>query len=316
MNAMTSFKPAGLSARSSRVPMLASDAGLSKYLDEIKKFPMLDPHEEFMLAKRFYEHEDTAAAHRLVTSHLRLVAKIAMGYRYYGLPVSDLISEGNVGLMRAVRKFEPDRGFRLATYAMWWIKAAINEHVLNSWSLVKVGTVAAQKKLFFNLRKLKAKLGLYDEGDIPHEAAETIAKRLDVTTKEVHDMNRRLSLGDASLNQPVGEEADLQRQDLLVDDRPNQETVLGDSQERTVGMKLLREAMDVLTPRERTVIEQRRLIDEPRTLEDIGVDFGISRERVRQIENKAFAKLQSAVLDATRSIEAAVAKSTPQRIAA
>jgi RNA polymerase sigma-32 factor len=316
MNAMTSFKPAGLSARSSRVPMLASDAGLSKYLDEIKKFPMLDPDEEFMLAKRFYEHEDTAAAHRLVTSHLRLVAKIAMGYRYYGLPVSDLISEGNVGLMRAVRKFEPDRGFRLATYAMWWIKAAINEHVLNSWSLVKVGTVAAQKKLFFNLRKLKAKLGLYDEGDIPHEAAETIAKRLDVSTKEVHDMNRRLSLGDSSLNQPVGEEADLQRQDLLVDDRPNQETVLGDSQERTVGMKLLREALDVLTPRERTVIEQRRLIDEPRTLEDIGVDFGISRERVRQIENKAFAKLQKAVLDAITSIESAVPKALPHKIAA
>ena len=315
MNAMTSFKPAGLSARSSRVPMLASDAGLSKYLDEIKKFPMLDPDEEFMLAKRFYEHEDTAAAHRLVTSHLRLVAKIAMGYRYYGLPVSDLISEGNVGLMRAVRKFEPDRGFRLATYAMWWIKAAINEHVLNSWSLVKVGTVAAQKKLFFNLRKLKAKLGLYDEGDIPHEAAETIAKRLDVSTKEVHDMNRRLSLGDSSLNQPVGEEADLQRQDLLVDDRPNQETVLGDSQERTVGMKLLREALDVLTPRERTVIEQRRLIEEPRTLEDIGVDFGISRERVRQIENKAFAKLQKAVLDEITSIESAVSKALPHKIA-
>ncbi len=311
MNAMTSFKPAGLTTRSSRMPMLASDAGLSKYLDEIKKFPMLDPAEEFMLAKRFYEHEDTAAAHRLVTSHLRLVAKIAMGYRYYGLPVSDLISEGNVGLMRAVKKFEPDRGFRLATYAMWWIKAAINEYVLNSWSLVKVGTVAAQKKLFFNLRKLKAKLGLYEEGDIPHEAAEIIAKRLDVTTKEVQDMNRRLSLGDASLNQPVGEEADLQRQDLLLDDRPDQETVLGDRQERTVGMKLLREAMEVLTPRERTVIEQRRLIDEPRTLEDIGADFGISRERVRQIENKAFAKLQKAVVDAAASDEAASQKAHP-----
>jgi RNA polymerase sigma-32 factor len=316
MNAMTSFRPATSKPSSSRMPVLASDAGLSKYLDEIKKFPMLDPDEEYMLAKRFYEHEDTAAAHKLVTSHLRLVAKIAMGYRYYGLPVSDLISEGNVGLMRAVRKFEPDRGFRLATYAMWWIKAAINEHVLNSWSLVKVGTVAAQKKLFFNLRKLKAKLGLYDEGDIPEAAAQNIAKRLDVTTKEVHEMNRRLSKGDSSLNQPVGEDADLQRQDLLVDDRPSQETVLGDRQERTVGMKLLREAMDVLSQRERVVIEQRRLIDEPRTLEDIGADFGISRERVRQIENKAFAKLQKAVLDATQRIEASVAKALPMAKAA
>ncbi len=316
MNAMTSFTRSSPGSRSSRMPMLASDAGLSSYLDEIKKFPMLDPDEEFMLAKRFYEHDDTAAAHKLVTSHLRLVAKIAMGYRYYGLPVSDLISEGNVGLMRAVKKFEPDRGFRLATYAMWWIKAAINEHVLNSWSLVKVGTVAAQKKLFFNLRKIKAKLGLYEEGDIPVEAAKTIAERLDVTTQEVQDMNRRLSKGDSSLNQPVGEEMDLQRQDLLVDDRPDQESVLGDRQERTVGMKLLKEAMGVLTPREKVVIEQRRLIEEPRTLEDIGTDFGISRERVRQIENKAFAKLQKAVLEASRSIEIAVSKALPKPLAA
>ena len=311
MNAMSSFRPSGQTKYSSRVPVLASDAGLSKYLDEIKKFPMLDPHVEYMLAKRFYEHEDTEAAHKLVTSHLRLVAKIAMGYRYYGLPVSDLISEGNVGLMRAVKKFEPDRGFRLATYAMWWIKAAINEYILNSWSLVKVGTVAAQKKLFFNLRKLKAKLGVYEEGDIPLEAAANIAKRLDVTTQDVQDMNRRLSLGDSSLNQAAGEDTDVQRQDLLVDDRPNQETVLGERQERTVGMKLLREAMDVLTPRERVVIEQRRLIDEPRTLEDIGADFGISRERVRQIENKAFARLQKAVIESAKAIEAAVAKALP-----
>lgn len=311
MNAMTSFKPVALSSRS-RMPVLASDAGLSGYLDEIKKFPMLHPDEEYMLAKRFYEHEDTEAAHKLVTSHLRLVAKIAMGYRYYGLPVSDLISEGNVGLMRAVKKFEPDRGFRLATYAMWWIKAAINEYVLNSWSLVKVGTVAAQKKLFFNLRKLKSKLGLYEDGDLPPEAAETIAKRLDVTTDEVQSMNRRLSKGDASLNQPVGEESDAQRQDLLVDDRPDQETVLGDREERTIGMKLLRDAMKVLTPRERTVIEQRRLSDDPRTLEDIGADFGISRERVRQIENKAFDKLQKAVVAASAAIEAQAHKSLPQ----
>jgi RNA polymerase sigma-32 factor len=294
------------------MPVLASDAGLSGYLDEIKKFPMLDPDEEYMLAKRFYEHEDTEAAHKLVTSHLRLVAKIAMGYRYYGLPVSDLISEGNVGLMRAVKKFEPDRGFRLATYAMWWIKAAINEYVLNSWSLVKVGTVAAQKKLFFNLRKLKSKLGLYEDGDLPPEAAETIAKRLDVTTDEVQSMNRRLSKGDASLNQPVGEDSEAQRQDLLMDERPDQESVLGDREERSIGMKLLRDAMKVLSPRERTVIEQRRLIDEPRTLEDIGADFGISRERVRQIENKAFDKLQKAVVAASAAIEASTQKSIPQ----
>lgn len=317
MNAMTSFKTAALSGSSrSRMPVLASDAGLSGYLDEIKKFPMLDPDVEYMLAKRFYEHEDTEAAHKLVTSHLRLVAKIAMGYRYYGLPVSDLISEGNVGLMRAVKKFEPDRGFRLATYAMWWIKAAINEYVLNSWSLVKVGTVAAQKKLFFNLRKLKSKLGLYEEGDLPPDAAKTIAERLDVTTEEVQQMNRRLSKGDSSLNQMVGDETDVQRQDLLVDDRPDQETVLGDREERSIGMQLLRNAMGVLTPRERTVIEQRRLIDEPRTLEDIGADFGISRERVRQIENKAFDKLQKAVVAASVAIEAKAAAALPRSHAA
>ena len=288
------------------VPSPSSENNLSRYLQEIRRFPMLEPDEEYMLAKRFYEHQDIEAAHKLVTSHLRLVAKIAMGYRYYGLPLSDLISEGNVGLMRAVKKFEPDRGFRLSTYAMWWIKAAINEYILNSWSLVKVGTVAAQKKLFFNLRKLKAKLGLYDDGDLPPEAAAKIAKRLDVTPEDVQDMNRRLSKGDASLNQPVGEDAELQRQDLLVDERPSQEAALAERQERTIGMKLLREAMAVLTPRERAVIEQRRLADEPRTLEEIGAEFGISRERVRQIENKAFAKLQKAVLEAAQAIDAAV----------
>src|SRR5690349_5876222 len=198
---------------SSRVPVLASESGLSAYMANIKKFPVLEAGEEYMLAKRFADHGDTEAAHKLVTSHLRLVAKIAMGYRFYGLPVSDLISEGNVGLMRAVKKFEPDRGFRLATYAMWWIKAAINEYVLNSWSLVKVGTVAAQKKLFFNLRKLKAKLGLYDEGDIPAEAAKTIAKKLDVTTTDVIEMNRSLSRSDSSLNAFVAEDGGTERQD-------------------------------------------------------------------------------------------------------
>ncbi len=296
----------------SRVPVLASESGLSAYMAEIKKFPVLDAEEEYMLARRFADHDDVEAAHKLVTSHLRLVAKIAMGYRFYGLPVSDLISEGNVGLMRAVKKFEPERGFRLATYAMWWIKAAINEYVLNSWSLVKVGTVAAQKKLFFNLRKLKARLGLYEEGDIPHEAAEQIAKRLDVTTNDVIEMNRRLSRSDSSLNQFVAEDGDTERQDLLVDDKPDQETVLAEREDRALGNKLLKEAMSELTPRERRIIEERRLADNPRTLEEIGEEYGISRERVRQIENRAFAKLQRAVLQAAKSLEATAAKALPR----
>ncbi len=297
----------------SRVPVLASESGLSAYLNEIKKFPMLAPEEEYMLAKRLVEHGDTEAAHKMVTSHLRLVAKIAMGYRFYGLPVSDLISEGNVGLMRAVKKFEPERGFRLATYAMWWIKAAINEYVLNSWSLVKVGTVAAQKKLFFNLRKMKAKLGVYEDGDIPIEKAELIAKRLDVTTQEVIDMNRRLSRSDASLNAPVAEDGDLQRQDMLVDNTPNQEQVLGDNEDRKLGLKLLTDAMTMLTERERKIIQERRLADNPRTLEEIGEEYGISRERVRQIENRAFAKLQAAVVKAMALLQsnAAAAKALP-----
>ncbi len=297
---------------SSRIPVLASENGLATYMAAIKKFPLLEVGEEYMLAKRFAEHADGDAAHKLVTSHLRLVAKIAMGYRFYGLPVSDLISEGNVGLMRAVKKFEPDRGFRLATYAMWWIKAAINEYVLNSWSLVKVGTVAAQKKLFFNLRKLKAKLGLYEEGDIPYEAAETIAKRLDVTTKDVIDMNRRLSRSDASLNQMVVEDGDVERQDLLVDNTPDQETVLGERENRVLGTKLLKDALSGLTPRERRIIEERRLAESPRTLEEIGAEYGISRERVRQIENRAFTKLQKAVVQAARTLEATTARALPK----
>ncbi len=294
-----------------RVPVLASENGLSAYLNEIKKFPMLDPQEEYMLAKGFAEHGDSEAAHKLVTSHLRLVAKIAMGYRFYGLPVSDLISEGNVGLMRAVKKFEPERGFRLATYAMWWIKAAINEYVLNSWSLVKVGTVAAQKKLFFNLRKMKSKLGVYDDGDIPMDKAEIIAQRLQVTTKEVIDMNRRLSRTDASLNQLVAEDGDVQRQDLLVDDTPNQEVRLGEQEDRKLGLKLLTDAMGGLTDRERRIIQERRLAENPRTLEEIGAEYGISRERVRQIENRAFAKLQSAVVKAMSALQSSV---TPKSI--
>ncbi len=287
-----------------RVPVLASDSGLSTYMTAIKKFPLLEPEEEYMLAHRYAEHDDLEAAHTLVTSHLRLVAKIAMGYRYYGLPVSDLISEGNVGLMRAVKKFDPERGFRLATYAMWWIKAAINEYVLNSWSLVKVGTVAAQKKLFFNLRKLKAKLGQYGEGDISDEAVETIADRLDVSTTDVVNMNRRLSRSDASLNAPVIEDGDTERQDLLVDETPDQETVLAEREERELGSSLLMQAMSKLNDREQHIIRERRLSENPRTLEDIGEEYGISRERVRQIENRAFEKLQKAVLAASSALNA------------
>ena len=296
----------------SRVPVLASESGLSAYMAAIKKFPLLEPEEEYMLAHRFADHGDTDAAHKLVTSHLRLVAKIAMGYRFYGLPVSDLISEGNVGLMRAVKKFEPDRGFRLSTYAMWWIKAAINEYVLNSWSLVKVGTVAAQKKLFFNLRKLKAKLGVYEEGDIPLEAAQNIAKRLDVTTQEVIDMNRRLSRSDSSLNQLVGEDGDTERQDLLVDNQPSQEAVLMEKEGRVLEASLLQEALTTLTERERRIIEERRLVENPRTLDDIGAEYGISRERVRQIENRAFTKLQKAVVTASKALESAASKALPR----
>ena len=288
---------------STTLPILASDRGLSAYMQDIKRFPLLEKEEEFMLAKRLVEHDDTEAAHKMVTSHLRLVAKIAMGYRFYGLPVSDLISEGNVGLMRAVKKFDPDRGFRLSTYAMWWIKAAINEHVLNSWSLVKLGTVAAQKKLFFNLRKLKAKLNIYEDGDLSSEAADDIAGRLDVSTTEVHNMNRRLSRSDASLNVPVGEDGDLDRIDLLKSDTPDQETVFAEEEERTVGHSLLRTALTTLNDRERCIIEQRRLVDDPRTLEDLGVEYGISRERVRQIENRAFEKLQDAVRAAATKLD-------------
>ena len=294
------------------VPVLASDSGLSGYMTAIKKFPILEPEQEYMLAHRYADHDDLEAAHELVTSHLRLVAKIAMGYRFYGLPVSDLISEGNIGLMRAVKKFDPERGFRLSTYAMWWIKAAINEYVLNSWSLVKIGTVAAQKKLFFNLRKLKAKLGQYGDGDLSDDAIGTIAKRLDVNTTDVINMNRRLSRSDASLNQPVIEDGDAERQDFLVDETPDQETVLAEREERELGSGLLRQAMDHLTSRERHIIEERRLAENPRTLEKIGEEYGISRERVRQIENRAFAKLQKSVLAAAGELEEGAAKAVPQ----
>lgn len=288
---------------STMLPILSSDRGLSAYMQDIKRFPLLEKEEEFMLAKQFIERDDTEAAHKMVTSHLRLVAKIAMGYRFYGLPVSDLISEGNVGLMRAVKKFDPDRGFRLSTYAMWWIKAAINEHVLNSWSLVKLGTVAAQKKLFFNLRKLKAKLNIYEDGDLSIEAADTIAERLDVKTSEVHDMNRRLSRSDSSLNVPVGEDGDLDRIDLLMSDSPDQESVMAEEEERNVAHSLLKKGLSTLNDRERRIIEERRLSEDPPTLEDLGIEYGISRERVRQIENRAFEKLQMAVRSAAATID-------------
>jgi len=273
-------------------------------MQEIKKFPLLGKEEEFMLAKRLEEHNDPEAAHKMVTSHLRLVAKIAMGYRFYGLPVADLISEGNVGLMRAVKKFDPDRGFRLATYAMWWIKAAINEYVLNSWSLVKIGTVAAQKKLFFNLRRLKSKLNLYDDGDLPSDAVDEIADELNVDRRTVIDMNGRLSRTDASLNIPVGEDGDLDRIDLLKSDTPDQETILAEEEERLIGVELISEAMKSLTDRECRIIQERRLSDDPRTLEDLGKEYGISRERVRQIENRAFEKLQKAVKAIVANLDA------------
>tara|TARA_B110000438_G_scaffold278457_1_gene302049 strand:- start:28 stop:888 length:861 start_codon:yes stop_codon:yes gene_type:complete len=277
-------------------------------MEEIKKFPLLEKGEEFMLAKRLAKYDDTQAAHKMVTSHLRLVAKIAMGYRFYGLPVSDLISEGNVGLMRAVKKFDPDRGFRLSTYAMWWIKAAINEYVLNSWSLVKVGTVAAQKKLFFNLRKLKSKLNLYGDGDLSIESADAIAERLNVDRKTVIEMNGRLSRSDSSLNVPVGEDGDLDRIDLLKSNAPDQESVLAEEEERTVGAELISDAMGALNERERQIIQERRLSEDPRTLEELGNEYGISRERVRQIENRAFEKLQQAVKAAVATLDAGTAE--------
>jgi RNA polymerase sigma-32 factor len=276
-------------------PIAVSEGNLSRYLQEIRKFPMLAPEEEYMLAKRWQEHEDPEAAHRLVTSHLRLVAKIAMGYRGYGLPLSELISEGNVGMMQAVKRFDPDRGFRLATYAMWWIKAAINEYVLNSWSLVKVGTVAAQKKLFFNLRKLKGQLQAFEEGDLSPENVEKIAKDLGVPEADVVSMNRRLAAPDHSLNAPLRAESEGEWQDWLVDETPSQETKLGERQELGLRRDLLVNAMKILNERERNILAERRLKEEPTTLEDLSQKYGISRERVRQIEVRAFEKLQKAI---------------------
>ncbi|WP_293382306.1 RNA polymerase sigma factor RpoH [Phenylobacterium sp.] len=289
----------GKKMAASALSVMSPDGGLSRYLSEIRKFPMLAKDEEFMLAKRWQEHEDPEAAHRLVTSHLRLVAKIAMGYRGYGLPIGEVISEGNVGLMQAVKKFDPDKGFRLATYAMWWIRASIQEYILRSWSLVKMGTTAAQKKLFFNLRKAKSEISALQEGDLHPDQVSTIATKLGVLNEEVISMNRRLSGGDASLNSPMRADSESEWQDWLVDDTtPSQETVVADSQEKTIRMSLLEEAMTELTDRERHILTERRLKDEPTTLEDLASQYGVSRERVRQIEVRAFEKLQKSMKSA------------------
>lgn len=282
-------------ARAATLPVLNGESGLSHYLSEIRKFPMLEPQEEYMLAKRWREHDDRDAAHRLVTSHLRLVAKIAMGYRGYGLPISEVVSEGNVGLMQAVKRFEPEKGFRLATYAMWWIKASIQEYILRSWSLVKMGTTANQKKLFFNLRKAKSKISALEEGDLRPEQVKQIATSLGVTEQDVVDMNRRLG-GDASLNAPIRDDGEPgEWQDWLVDTSPNQEAIMAESEEFDHRRSALTGAMGVLNPRERRIFEARRLAEEPMTLEDLAAEFGVSRERVRQIEVRAFEKVQAAV---------------------
>ena len=277
------------------VPNLTAEGNLARYLDEIQKFPMLQANEEYMLAKRWVDHEDTKAAHQLVTSHLRLVAKIAMGYRGYGLPVAELISEGNIGMMQAVKRFDPERGFRLATYAMWWIRASIQEYILHSWSLVKMGTTAAQKKLFFNLRKLKGQMKAIDEGDLSPENVKEIAIRLDVPEHEVANMNARLAGPDHSLNTPKTVDSDGEWQDWLVDDSQNQEQIYADREELEKRSKLLSSAMEKLDPREQYIIRKRRLSDNTATLEELGSEFGISRERVRQVEVKAFEKLQKSI---------------------
>ncbi|MDB5459329.1 MAG: polymerase factor sigma-32 [Caulobacteraceae bacterium] len=279
-----------------QLSVMSPDGGLSRYLTEIRKFPMLAKDQEFMLAQRWKEHQDTEAAHQMVTSHLRLVAKIAMGYRGYGLPIGEVISEGNVGLMQAVKKFEPDKGFRLATYAMWWIRASIQEYILRSWSLVKMGTTAAQKKLFFNLRKAKSEISALEEGDLHPDHVKQIATKLGVLDEEVVSMNRRLSGPDSSLNAPLRSDSESEWQDWLQDDtQVSQESALADSEEKTIRMSLLEEAMQELSDRERHILTERRLKDDPTTLEELASQYGVSRERVRQIEVRAFEKLQKAM---------------------
>ena len=290
-------------ARTNLPAIAAGEGGLSHYLSEIRKFPMLAPDEEYMLAKAYKEHEDRGAAHRLVTSHLRLVAKIAMGYRGYGLPIGEVISEGNIGLMQAVKRFEPEKGFRLATYAMWWIRASIQEYILRSWSLVKMGTTASQKRLFFNLRKVKGQIQAFEEGDLKPEQVDTIATKLGVSKEDVISMNRRLG-GDSSLNAPIRADSESgEWQDWLVDETPSAESRLADNEELDSRRQLLRDAMGGLNEREKRIFEARRLAEEPITLEELSSEFGVSRERVRQIEVRAFEKVQKAVKKGAKDLE-------------
>ena len=290
-------RDSNLPAAPNSVPTLGSEAGLNRYLSEIRKFPLLTPENEYMLAKRYAEHQDPDAAKQLVTSHLRLVAKIAMGYRGYGLPVSELISEGNIGLMQGVKKFEPERGFRLATYAMWWIKASIQEFILRSWSLVKMGTTAAQKKLFFNLRRMKKNLDAYEDSDLHPDHLKLIATKLGVSETEVVNMNRRMMMGgDASLNVSLNDEGEGQWQDILADEGALQDETVADAQEAGFRHALLLEAMEDLNDREKHILTERRLIDEPKTLEELSQTYSVSRERVRQIEVRAFEKLQKGIM--------------------
>ncbi len=284
------------------LPVVSEGPGLARYLNEIKKFPLLTADEEYMLAQRFREHGETEAAHQLVTSHLRLVAKIAMQYRGYGLPVSDLISEGNIGLMKAVKKFEPERGFRLSTYAMWWIKASVTEHVLRSWSLVKMGTMAAQKKLFFSLRKAKARLQILDSGELEPEQAEALSKQFGLSAEDILNMNRRMSARDYSLNAPVSEDGDsVEFMDTLVDESPSPEAIVAQREEAGIHNEMLQAALAELPERERHIFIERRLKDDPMTLEQLGEVYGISRERVRQLEVRAFEKVQKAVIQSARA---------------
>ena len=285
----------------SNLPSLTSEGGLSVYLAQIKKFPILDAEEEYMLAKNWKERGNLKSAHKLVTSHLRLVAKIAMGYRGYGLPVNELISEGNIGLMQAVKKFDPEKGFRLATYAMWWIKAAIQEYVLRSWSLVKMGTTSAQKKLFFNLKKMKKQIAPYEEGDLKKEQVDQISKKLGVKSEEVINMNRRMMGQEKSLNDPVKDGEKGEWQDWIVSDDLDQELFVSQKQEMDEKKSLLHQSIKILNDREREILEERKLSSEPKTLEDLSKKYKISRERIRQIETKAFEKLQKAMLNATQS---------------
>ena len=302
-----------MSVSTTNMPVLASENGLSDYLQKIRSFPVLTHEEEYMLAKRWQEHEDIEAAHRMVLSHLRLVAKMAIGFRHYGLPLADLVSEGNLGLMRAVKKFDPERGFRLSTYAMWWIRAALYEYVLSSWSMVRLGALAAHKKLFFNLRRVKAKLNLLDAGPLSDADIAQIAAELDVPEAEVNLMDQRLMGRDSSLNTPIGDDFSMERQDLLVDIRPDQEEMLGRRQEIKLNQKWLAEGMKNLNEREQDILTNRRLRDDPMTLEDLGNRYGISRERVRQLEVRAFSKLQNAVLASSQASIAASNQAVAQK---